>query len=181
MNKKRIMAILAAGVFSAVSVNPTAVMADSDTEPTTETGEMFYVDGDSTDGQMIVSEDGTPLQKTVKASEMGMSSEETLDFPFMGLSAELPDELKKIIEEKKQKEMKLTYMSGDKLYIVRGYGVQKTGGYSIQVKDLYQAKNAVYFKSELIGPGEKDVSEKVESYPYIVVSTEKTEDIVVFE
>ena len=53
MNKKRIMAILAAGVFSAVSVNPTAVMADSDTEPTTETGEMFYVDGDSTDGQMI--------------------------------------------------------------------------------------------------------------------------------
>ena len=95
MNKKRIMAILAAGVFSAVSVNPTAVMADSDTEPTTETGEMFYVDGDSTDGQMIVSEDGTPLQKTVKASEMGMSSEENLDFPFMGLSAELPDELKK--------------------------------------------------------------------------------------
>ena len=95
MNKKRIMAILAAGVFSAVSVNPTAVMADSDTEPTTETGEMFYVDGDSTDGQMIVSEDGTPSQKTVKASEMGMSSEETLDFPFMGLSAELPDELKK--------------------------------------------------------------------------------------
>ena len=95
MNKKRIIAILAAGVFSAVSVNPTAVMADSDTEPTTETGEMFYVDGDSTDGQMIVSEDGTPLQKTVKASEMGMSSEETLDFPFMGLSAELPDELKK--------------------------------------------------------------------------------------
>ena len=92
---KIIMAILAAGVFSAVSVNPTAVMADSDTEPTTETGEMFYVDGDSTDGQMIVSEDGTPLQKTVKASEMGMSSEETLDFPFMGLSAELPDELKK--------------------------------------------------------------------------------------
>ena len=100
----------------------------------------------------------------------------------LGLTGkELPDELKKIIEEKKQKEMKLTYMSGDKLYIVRGYGVQKTGGYSIQVKDLYQAKNAVYFKSELIGPGENDVSEKVESYPYIVVSTEKTEDIVVFE
>lgn len=95
MNKRRIMAILAAGVFSAVSVNPTSVMADSDIEPTTETSEMFYVDGDSTDGQMIVSEDGTPLQKTVKASEMGMSSEETLDFPFMGLSAELPEELKK--------------------------------------------------------------------------------------
>lgn len=95
MNKKRIMAILAAGVFSAVSVNPAAVMADSDTELSTEeAGEMFYVD-DSADGQMIVAEDGTPLQKTMKASEMSMSSEENLDFPFMGLSAELPEELKK--------------------------------------------------------------------------------------
>ena len=95
MNKKRIMAILAAGIFSAVSVNPATVMAGSDTELTTEAGEMFYVEGDGTDGEMIVAEDGTPLQKTVKASEMGMSSEETLDFPFMGLSAELPEELKK--------------------------------------------------------------------------------------
>ena len=50
------------------------------------------------------------------------------DMKFTVISEkELPDELKKIIEEKKQKEMKLTYMSGDKLYIVRGYGVQKTG------------------------------------------------------
>ena len=50
-----------------------------------------------------------------------------------------------------------------------------------ELKKIIEAKNAVYFKSELIGPGENDVSEKVESYPYIVVSTEKTEDIVVFE
>ena len=41
MNKKRIMAILAACVFSAVSVNPTAVMADSDTEPVSYT-HLFY-------------------------------------------------------------------------------------------------------------------------------------------
>ena len=40
------------------------------------------------------------------------------DMKFTVISEkELPDELKKIIEEKKQKEMKLTYMSGDKLYI----------------------------------------------------------------
>lgn len=104
------------------------------------------------------------------------------DMEFTVISEkEIPEELKKIIDEKKGQEMKLTYMSDDKLYIIRGYGMQKTGGYSIQVKDLYQAKNAVYFKSELIGPGENDVSEKVESYPYIVVSTKKTEDVVVFE
>ena len=104
------------------------------------------------------------------------------DMKFTVISEkELPDELKKIIEEKKQNDIILTYMSGIILYFVRCYVVQNSGGYSIQVKDLYQAKNAVYFKSELIGPGENDVSEKVESYPYIVVSTEKTEDVVVFE
>ena len=95
--------------------------------------------------------------------------------------AEFPEKVQELIEENKTKEFQLTYQEQGNLYLIKGYGEQKTGGYSIQVKDLYQAKNAVYFKSELIGPGENDVSEKVESYPYIVVSTEKTEDIVVFE
>ena len=41
------------------------------------------------------------------------------DMKFTVISEkELPDELKKIIEEKKQKEMKLTYMSGDKLEFI---------------------------------------------------------------
>lgn len=94
---------------------------------------------------------------------------------------EVPEELGKIIEEKKNDEMKLTYLTDDSLYIVRGYGQQKTGGYSIKVKDLYLAENAVYLESELVGPGENDVTEKAKSYPYIVIKTEKTEDVVVFE
>lgn len=94
---------------------------------------------------------------------------------------ELPEELKKAIEEKKENEMEITYENDDALYIVRGYGKQQTGGYSIQVKKLYQAKNAVYLETELIGPGEKDVKKEAKSYPYIVVKTEKTEDVVVFE
>ena len=94
---------------------------------------------------------------------------------------EVPEELKKIIEEKKTNEMKLTYMTDKNLYIVRGYGQQKTGGYSIKVKDLYLTENAVYLKTELMGPGEGDTTKKAKSYPYIVVKTEKTEDVVVFE
>lgn len=94
---------------------------------------------------------------------------------------EVPEELGKIIEEKKNDEMKLTYLTDDSLYIVRGYGQQKTGGYSIKVKDLYFAENAVYLESELVGPGENDVTEKAKSYPYIVIKTEKMEDVVVFE
>ena len=94
---------------------------------------------------------------------------------------EVPEELDKIISEKRKDEMKLTYMTDDNLYIVRGYGQQKTGGYSIKVKELYQAENAVYLDSELVGPGENDVTEKAKSYPYIVLKMEKTEDVVVFK
>lgn len=94
---------------------------------------------------------------------------------------EVPEELKKIIQEKKKDEMKLTYLTDENLYIVRGYGQQKTGGYSIQVKDLYLTDSAVYLETELMGPGENDSAKKAKSYPYLVVKTEKTEDVVVFE
>ena len=105
MNRKKLMALLAAGIFSVVSINPTAVLAESaETESTigealaVPAGEAFVADGDSADGQMIVSDDGTPIKKTAKASEMGMASEDSYSFPFMGLTAVLPDELKKQID-----------------------------------------------------------------------------------
>lgn len=104
------------------------------------------------------------------------------DMEFTVISEkEMPKELARIVEEKKTEEMKLTYLTDDYLYIIRGYGKQKTGGYSIRVKDLYLAENAVYLKTELIGPGENDTVQEAESHPYIVIKTEKTEDVVVFE
>ena len=89
MNRKKLMAILAAGVFTLTYVNPSYVMAeatateegstdnvgaaadaskdegetvDADTE-----GVVIPADGDS--GAMVFSEDGTPLKKTVKARD----------------------------------------------------------------------------------------------------------------
>ncbi|MCI8327459.1 MAG: protease complex subunit PrcB family protein [Lachnospiraceae bacterium] len=103
-----------------------------------------------------------------------------MDFTIVS-DKEIPDELQKIIGEKKEGQMKLTYLTDKNLYIIRGYGEQKTGGYSIQVKDLYLTENAVYLKTELIGPGENDATEEAKSYPYIVIKTEKTEDVVIFE
>lgn len=115
-----------------------------------------------------------------KVEEKNDKKLKEMDFSVVS-DKEIPEELKKIVAGKKKEEMKMTYLTDDSLYIIRGYGTQDTGGYSIQVKELYQAKNAVYFETELVGPGEKDVSKRVESYPYIVVKTEKTEDVVVFE
>ena len=99
MNKKRFMAILAAGVLSVTSVNPVFVMADDEKE--NSEGLAFAVDGTEAgeDGAMVFSEDGMPISKMVKASEMGMPSQDSYEYPFMGLKAVLPDELKKQMDD----------------------------------------------------------------------------------
>ncbi len=95
--------------------------------------------------------------------------------------AEIPESLLQEIEEEKTDDLKLTWRDGDDLYIVRGFGMQETGGYSIQMKEFYLTDNAVCFKAELIGPENSEDAEKVVSYPYIVIKTERLEENVIFE
>ena len=94
---------------------------------------------------------------------------------------EIPEELKKQIEEKKAADFKLTYETPEKLYIVRGYCEQATVGYSIQVAELYLRNNAVFFKTTLIGPRKGETVAKSPSYPFIVLQTERVDKNVVFE
>ena len=55
---------------------------------------------------------------------------------------QLPDEAAALVEEKKASEFRVTYQSGEELYLIRGYGKQMSGGYSIQVKDLSVSSKA---------------------------------------
>ena len=93
----------------------------------------------------------------------------------------MPQELQAEIESRKAEDFKMTYVMDDALYIVRGFGMQETGGYSIQVQNLYLAENALYFETDLIGPENGAQVEKAVSYPYIAVKTERLEENVVFE
>lgn len=97
--------------------------------------------------------------------------------------ADIPEELLTIINEKKASPFKLTFDSSGKeyLYIVVGYGAQNTGGYSIQVEDLFLSTNAIYFDTNLIGPGKEEAVITVTTYPYIVVKTEYMDKKVVFQ
>ena len=45
-------------------------------------------------------------------------------------------------EEKKEKEFQMAYQRGDEMYLIKGYGRQMSGGYSIQVTDLSVSSNA---------------------------------------
>ena len=85
--------------------------------------------------------------------------------------SDIPEELSRIMEEKKEKEFQMVYQKGEDLYLIKGYGRQMSGGYSIQVTDLSASVNAVFFETKLIGPTE-EVQGGEPSYPYIVVKTE---------
>lgn len=94
---------------------------------------------------------------------------------------ETPEELKTLIEEKKQGEFKLTYKTAEYLYIIRGYGEQTTGGYSISVNECYLTSNAVYFKTNLIGPDKSKEIPEASSYPFVVIKIDNLEMSVVFQ
>jgi hypothetical protein len=93
----------------------------------------------------------------------------------------LPEELVRLIDEKKASDFKLTYESGESCYIVRGYGEQATGGYSIKINECYLTSNALVIDTELIGPRNGDKTVAKPSYPYIVIKTEIMEKNVVFD
>ena len=93
-----------------------------------------------------------------------------LEYTIVKLT-DLPQEALEFIEQKKEKEFQMVYQKGEDLYLIKGYGRQMSGGYSIQVTDLSASVNAVFFETKLIGPTE-EVQGGEPSYPYIVVKTE---------
>lgn len=102
-----------------------------------------------------------------------------LDYTIVS-QEEIPKEITALIEEKKEKEFQMTYQSGEFLYLVKGYGRQMTGGYSIAVEELAMSESAVFFKTRLLGPT-KDMSGSEPSYPYIVVKMQYQEKPVEFQ
>lgn len=95
--------------------------------------------------------------------------------------SQIPEELLPLIEEKKQEDFKMTFDTEDSRYMVRGYGVQPTNGYSISVEELYMTSNAIYLNTNLIGPAKGEAVSQVESWPYIVIKIEYMDKSVVFE
>ena len=94
---------------------------------------------------------------------------------------EIPRELMDMIEQKKTEEFRLTYTSGEDLYIAVGYGEQQTGGFSISVPEFYLTENSMVIKTELQGPEQGSQQAASPSYPFIVIKTKFIEEPVVFQ
>lgn len=93
--------------------------------------------------------------------------------------SDIPEELSRIMEEKKEKEFQLSYETGEDLYLAKGYGRQMSGGYSIQVEELGESGNGLFFVTRLLGP--EDLKEAgVPSYSCIVIKTSRQKKPVTF-
>ena len=94
---------------------------------------------------------------------------------------DLPAELRKLIDNKKENTLRLTYTTKDYTYVVAGFGTKETSGYSIKVNDVYKSGDAIYADFALIGPSENEAVNEVATTPYIVLKYEKRDEPVVFK
>ena len=113
-------------------------------------------------------------------SKVSKQQETPLDYTVVPRS-DVPETLLNTLNEKKSESMTMTYGEGEYLYIIVGYGVMPTGGYSISVERLVEPEDEIFIKTNLRGPAAGEAVNKAESYPYIVVKTEYTDKKVVFE
>ncbi len=95
-------------------------------------------------------------------------------------TAEQPETLQEVIEEKKAEGFQICYTKGDYLYLAIGYGTQQTGGYSISVNAVYETENTIVVDTTLIGPESQEAAEAVESYPYVVIKIENIDKTIQF-
>lgn len=94
---------------------------------------------------------------------------------------EVPEELASQIDEAKAEQFKLTFGDNGYLYIARGYGTKDTSGYSVEVPECFETSNAVYIKTNLLGPSKGEGVLKKPTCPYVVIKIEYSDKNVVFD
>lgn len=113
--------------------------------------------------------------------EKNAAPEKKNDLDFTVVSGtDVPADLQELIDKRLTEPFELTYSDGAYLYIVRGYGEQKSSGYNITVNDFYQSSDCLVFDTELFGPKKNEETVNTPTYPYIVIKAEYMEQPVVF-
>ena len=105
---------------------------------------------------------------------------ESLEFTVVSPD-EIPEELKSILENNKETEMMLSYQIEGYFYLVRGYGKQETGGYSITVNSLSLKEDGIHLSTSLLGPPAGEEIPKESSCPFVVVKLPYMEKQVLFD
>lgn len=103
-----------------------------------------------------------------------------LDYTVMK-GEDYPPEISKLIDAKKQEEFQMSYLCEGELYILKGYGVQSTGGYSIRVEYVKEIGDQIHIRTELVGPDSTEAARQAISNPYLVVKVDASDKPVIFD
>ena len=95
--------------------------------------------------------------------------------------ADYPQEITEFIELKRQEKFQVSFQFQDSLYLVKGYGIQSTGGHSIQVEYIRETSDELHIKTKLIGPEPSEQHLDVMSCPIIVVKMESRDKKIIFD
>lgn len=112
--------------------------------------------------------------------ENGGDEGQNLEFTVVS-PEEIPKELAGILNTNKESEMMMSYKIEGYFYLVRGYGKQDTGGYSIAVNKVSLIGDEIYVDTSLLGPPAGEEIPKEPSCPYVVIKIEYMEKQVVFD
>ena len=93
--------------------------------------------------------------------------------------ADIPDDMKKEIEQKKEKPFRIVYRESEALYIGEGYGKQECSGYCVEWVECAEAEEALYIETTLHGPGGEGMVCENE-YSYSVIKLEENGKQVIF-
>lgn len=93
---------------------------------------------------------------------------------------EIPDAFQKALEAARKKPFQMTYEDQGIVYAAKGYGEQEISGCSITVDEVYESKDAVWIRTNLLGPKKGELIENKKTYPYLVIKMEQTDKHIVF-
>lgn len=124
---------------------------------------------------IIIMLSGCSQRKAIPESERT-----EIDFTIVE-ERDIPEKLLEIIEGNKKEEMRLSYTDEENLYLVRGYGQQKTGGYSIAVAECTEDEKTIWFDTRLLGPENQEMLSEDPSCPYLVVRIEMREKEIMID
>ena len=98
------------------------------------------------------------------------------------LSETIPDELRLLIEERKEKPFQMTYENSEHLYLAVGYGRQKSTEYVVAVREIFRSEKKVVIDTILVnGSNTKGMEAgKPGVCPFVVLRCDKMEEIVLF-
>ena len=107
--------------------------------------------------------------------------EKVRDLEYTILSEErIPEELKPLLEERKEEPFEMTYSDKEYLYICVGYGRQEYSGHSIVVNNLFLGENGILIDTSLLGPEAGKEKINTVQFPIIVLKTELVEEVPLF-